>query len=70
MPVGVRAYHWLMPQLARATGSSLPPFIFDVYQPMTLYSLGLTGLAIAVVGAFLPARRAARSQAAETLRSE
>jgi putative ABC transport system permease protein len=67
---GVRTYHALMPQLARATSSSLPPFTFDVFQPMTLYLLGLTGLAIALVGAFLPARRATRSQAAEILRSE
>jgi putative ABC transport system permease protein len=69
MPAGVRTYHALMPQLARETGSSLPPFIFDVFQPIPLYLLGLTGLAIALVGAFLPARRATRSRAAETLRS-
>jgi ABC-type antimicrobial peptide transport system permease subunit len=37
---------------------------------MTLYPLGLTGLAIALAGAFLPARRAARSRTAEILRSE
>jgi ABC-type antimicrobial peptide transport system permease subunit len=30
----------------------------------------LTGLAIALAGAFLPARRAARSRTAEILRSE
>lgn len=71
MPAGVRTHHWLMTQLARQTGNSrLPAFAFDVFHPMTLYPLGLTGLAIALAGAFLPARRAARSRAAAILRAE
>ena len=37
---------------------------------MTLYRLGVLGLAVALAGAVFPARRAARSRAAETLRSE
>ena len=70
MPFGVRTYHGLMSQLARQIGNSLPPLAFDVLHPATLVPLGLTGLAIALVGALLPARRAARSRIAETLRSE
>jgi putative ABC transport system permease protein len=70
MPVGARAYHGLVTQLARGIGVSPPPFAFDVLHPRTLYPLALTGLAIALVGAFLPARRAARSRVAEILRSE
>jgi putative ABC transport system permease protein len=70
MPAGVRAYHGLVTQLARGIGISPPPFAFDVLHPMTLYPLALTGLAIALAGAILPARRAARSRAAEILRSE
>ena len=70
VPAGVRVYHGLMSQLAPLTGSSLPPFAFDVFDPKTLYPLGLTGLAIALAGAFLPARRAARSRPAEILRAE
>jgi putative ABC transport system permease protein len=71
MPAGVRTHHWLMTQLARQTGNSrLPAFAFDVFHPMTLYPLGLAGLAIALAGAFLPARRAARSRAAAILRAE
>jgi putative ABC transport system permease protein len=57
-------------QLAKGIGVSPPPFASDIPHATTLYPLGLTGLAIALVGAFLPARRAARSRAAETLRSE
>jgi putative ABC transport system permease protein len=70
MPAGVRTYHGLVTQLARGIGLSPPPFAFDVLHPVTLYPLGLAGLAIALAGAFLPARRAARSRTAEILRSE
>ena len=70
LPSGVRTHHGLMTGLARQIGNSLPPFAFDVLHPMTLYPLGVMGLAIAVAGAVFPARRAARSRAAEILRSE
>jgi len=70
MPAGVRTFHGLVNQLARGIGISPPPLLSEVLRPVTLYPLGLTGLAIALVGAFLPARRAARSRAAEILRSE
>jgi putative ABC transport system permease protein len=70
IPAGVGTYHGLVTQLARGIGLTPPPFAFDVLHPTTLYPLGLTGLAIALAGAFLPARRAARSRVAEILRSE
>jgi putative ABC transport system permease protein len=70
MPLGVRTYHGLMTQLAQTIGNRPPPFAFDVLHPTTLYPLGAMGLAIALAGAFFPARRAARSRAAEILRSE
>ena len=70
MPLGVRTYHWLMTQLAHQIGNRPPPFAFDVLHPTTLYPLGVMGLAIALAGAFFPARRAARSRAAAVLRSE
>jgi putative ABC transport system permease protein len=70
MPLGVRTYHGLMTQLAQQIGNRPPPFAFDVLHPTTLYPLGAMGLAIALAGAFFPARRVARSRAAEILRSE
>jgi putative ABC transport system permease protein len=70
LPLGVRTHHGLMTKFAQQLGNSLPPFAFDVLHPMTLYPLGAMGLAIALAGAFLPARRAARSRAATILRSE
>jgi hypothetical protein len=50
--------------------NSPPPFAFDTLPPAVLYPLGLMGLGIALAGAFLPARRAARSRTATILRSE
>jgi putative ABC transport system permease protein len=70
MPLGVRTYRGLMTQLAQQIGNHPPPFAFDVLHPTTLYPLGVMGLAIALAGAVFPARRAARSRAAEILRSE
>ena len=70
VPLGVRTYRGLMTQLAQQIGNRPPPFAFDVLHPATLYPLGVMGLAIALAGALLPARRAARSRAAEILRSE
>jgi predicted lysophospholipase L1 biosynthesis ABC-type transport system permease subunit len=70
MPLGVRTYHGLMTMLARQIGNHPPPFAFNVLHPATLYPLGVMGLAIVLAGALFPARRAARSRPAETLRSE
>jgi putative ABC transport system permease protein len=70
IPAGVLTYRWLLTGLARGIGNDLPPAAFDVLHPATLYPLGLTGLAIALAGAFLPARRAARSRIVDILRSE
>ena len=70
MPAGVLTYHGLVSELALQVGNDLPPHAFDVLHPATLYPLGLTGLAIALVGALPPARRAARSRIAAILRSE
>jgi putative ABC transport system permease protein len=70
IPAGVFTYRGLMGQLAHQSGNDLPPIALDVPHPGTLYALSLTGLGIALVGALLPARRAARSRVAEVLRSE
>jgi putative ABC transport system permease protein len=70
MPLGVRTYHGLMTELAKQIGNRPPPFAFDVLPPAVLYPLGVMGVAIALAGAFFPARRAARSRTAAILRSE
>jgi putative ABC transport system permease protein len=70
IPAGVFTYRALISQVAHQSGNDLPPIALDVPHPGTLYALSLTGLGIALVGALLPARRAARSPVAEILRSE
>lgn len=70
IPAGVSTHHTLITALARQAGDDVPAFVFDVLHPVSLYPLGLAGLAIALAGAFLPARRAARSRVTEVLRSE
>ena len=47
LPLGVRAYHELMTQLAQQVGNRPPPFAFSVLHPATLYPLGVMGLAVA-----------------------
>ncbi len=43
---------------------------FDVFTPLTIVALSLVGLAIAAVGAYLPAQRAARAPIAPILQGE
>ena len=50
--------------------NELPLHIHDILAPTALYSLGLAGIAIALTGGFLPARRAPRSRVAEILQCE
>ena len=50
--------------------NELPPHLHDILAPTALYSLGLAGIAIALTGGFLPARRAPRSRVAEILQCE
>jgi putative ABC transport system permease protein len=44
--------------------------VVDVYRPTELLLFGLGGLLIAIVGALLPAVRAARARTATALRTE
>jgi hypothetical protein len=48
----------------------VPPSVLNVYNPWELVLLALSGLAIAVAGALLPAGWAARTRTAFALRAE
>jgi len=48
----------------------IPAAIMDVYKPAEMALLALSALAIAVLGALLPASWAARSKTATALRTE
>ena len=51
-------------------GTRIPERTFDVFAPGLLLGLALSGLAIAAVGAYLPALRAARARIAPVLQAE
>jgi putative ABC transport system permease protein len=53
-----------------AARTAIPESSFDVFGPLALVGLGLAGLVIAAVGAFLPAQRAARVRIAPVLQAE
>ncbi|MDT9698932.1 hypothetical protein [Streptomyces sp. P17] len=56
--------------MADAVDITLPACMTDVWQAPAPAGLALAGVAIAVLGALVPARRAARLTVAEVLRNE
>jgi putative ABC transport system permease protein len=53
-----------------AAKTAIPEGSFEMFGPIALIGLGLVGLALAAVGAFLPAQRAARLPIAPVLQAE
>ncbi|MGV9455120.1 ABC transporter permease [Streptomyces sp. NPDC003635] len=70
VPLGIAGHHWVVPRMADAVDISLPAYMTDVWQAPALAGLALAGVAIAVLGAVVPARRAGRLTIAEVLRNE
>ncbi|MFI8236717.1 FtsX-like permease family protein [Streptomyces sp. NPDC085866] len=70
IPLGMVSYELVIPRMTAAIDITLPSYMTDVWHAPTLAGLALAGLVIAVLGAFVPARRAARLTVAEVLRSE
>ncbi|WP_431963027.1 FtsX-like permease family protein [Actinacidiphila sp. bgisy160] len=70
VPLGIWGYRQVVPRMADAVDLTLPPYMTDVWHPPALSALALTGIAIAVLGAYLPARRAARLTIAQVLHNE
>jgi len=70
IPIGIGAHHLVIPAMADAVGSSLPAGMMHVWHAPILTLLALAGVAIAVLGALVPARSAARLTIAEVLRNE
>ncbi|WP_082120013.1 ABC transporter permease [Saccharothrix sp. ST-888] len=70
VPLGIVAHRLIVPSMVEAVGSSLPAAMMQVWHAPTLTLLVLAGVAIAVLGALVPARSAARLTIAEVLRSE
>ncbi|MFJ2829968.1 FtsX-like permease family protein [Streptomyces sp. NPDC087263] len=70
IPLGIAGHHLVVPLMADAVSISLPSYMTDVWQAPALAGMALAGVAIAVLGAYVPARRAARLTIAEVLHSE
>ncbi|MGV4982862.1 FtsX-like permease family protein [Streptomyces sp. NRAIS4] len=70
VPLGIAAYEVVIPRMAAGIDITLPSYMTDVWHAPKLGGLALAGLVIAVVGALIPARRAARLTVAEVLHNE
>jgi putative ABC transport system permease protein len=70
VPVGVALHGYVLPRMGEGAGTGLPPDIVSVYHALELVMLGLAGVAIAVLGASLPAGWAAKTRTATALRTE
>ncbi|GAA2151350.1 hypothetical protein GCM10009760_46640 [Kitasatospora kazusensis] len=70
VPVGIAVHHVIIPAMTDAAGFGLPPGVMAVWHLPLLALLVLAGIAIAVLGALVPAHSAARLTIAEVLRNE
>jgi putative ABC transport system permease protein len=70
IPAGVALHQYVLPVMAHAAQTDVPASALNVYHPLELVLLALSGLAIAVAGALLPATWAAHARTASALRAE
>jgi putative ABC transport system permease protein len=71
VPLGLAFQRAVLTYLGQtAAQTAIPESTFDVLGPLLVVGLLLSGLAIAIVGAFAPAQRAARARVAPVLQAE
>jgi len=70
VPAGITLHRHVLPVMAAAADTGLPPSFLNVYGGWEVTGLALAGLVIAVAGALLPATWAAATPAASALRTE
>jgi putative ABC transport system permease protein len=70
VPLGIALHHAIVPIMGEAASTALPQSAMDVYTFGQLLLLGGAGIALAVLGALLPAGWAARTRVAIALRAE
>ncbi|MFI9248607.1 FtsX-like permease family protein [Streptomyces sp. NPDC053069] len=70
VPLGIAAYEAVIPRMAAGIDITLPSYMTDVWHAPILALPALAGVLIAVMGALVPARRAARLTVAEVLHNE
>ncbi|MFI7060383.1 FtsX-like permease family protein [Kribbella sp. NPDC050124] len=70
IPLGILAHRLVVPAMANGAQVSIPTFMLDVY-PLSLLALFvLSGILLAALGAYLPARAAAHTTIAKVLHNE
>ncbi|HEY7202586.1 MAG TPA: FtsX-like permease family protein [Candidatus Dormibacteraeota bacterium] len=71
IPLGLRIHYQVLTRLGGALGTDLPGIAYDVFHPPAVLAvLALGGILLAVIGALLPARAAARASVTSTLQTE
>lgn len=71
VPIGLAAQRIVLTYMGQvAASTNIPPSTFEVFGPVLIGILALSGLAIGVVGALPPAQRAARARIAPVLQAE
>ncbi|MFF4186634.1 FtsX-like permease family protein [Streptomyces sp. NPDC001691] len=70
LPLGVAAYQVVIPLTESSAHIALADWMLDVWHPGTMALLALAGVAIAALGAVIPARAAARQTIARVLHTE
>ncbi|MFD4676082.1 ABC transporter permease [Lentzea sp. NPDC058450] len=70
VPAGIAAHQFVVPLMARAGQSDAIDILMNVYHAPSLALLACTGVLIAVLGAVVPARGAARQSIATVLHNE
>ncbi|WP_031071592.1 ABC transporter permease [Streptomyces sp. NRRL WC-3742] len=70
LPVGLLLYGLTAPAMGHSAGLNFPAEALDVFGTPLLTALALGGVLIALLGALLPAVRAARSRTVDALRAE
>ncbi|MFD9686566.1 FtsX-like permease family protein [Kitasatospora sp. NPDC059088] len=70
VPIGIGVHHLVMPAMARAAGIGVPDADLTVFAPSVVGPLICGGVALALLGALLPATWAARTRTVTALRTE
>jgi putative ABC transport system permease protein len=70
LPLGILAHRLVISAITHATYWILPAYMINVWSAALVAALAFSGLVIAILGAFIPARSAARLTIATVLHNE
>jgi putative ABC transport system permease protein len=70
IPIGVWLHNTILQTMATQVGNDISPIRYQVFSPVILIGLALAGVIVAIIGAYIPARWAARAGVADVLHAE